>query len=590
MKFKGTLWLSVVFLATALYFFFVDLPGEEKKILSEKILLFNKNDVQEMVIEKKDQTQVLKRNDSGWEILQPVQSLANNAAVEDILSNLEDARFTRSFDQDPSSDLASYGLKEPVLKVTLKMKNREEKTLLFGDDTPIGSFMYLKRADQPKILVTPLSRWQVDLTLYKLRDKTLLHFSPEDVTKVQLKHGDESFQFIKKGDKDWLFETGAVTGVGLPHMIKLVLDTVDLNPVVTFIEESATDLKPYGLDHPAITVTFFTRDGEPPQTLMIGNKRKEEGEEEDEFYAKTNRAPNVFTVHKKIMEFLTLEGLDFLDRTLMSVDPTKVTQIHLKSENGEIRVFRDEKEHRLWKISMPIQTAADQVAVASLAERLHNARIRNYVKDPAKDIKTYGLDKPQKEITVLSGENSSSSLKIGKKTKDGKQYYVFWPRSPSVITLVTAQFVQKVFPSLHDLRLKKLLVFKSDDVGKIRVQYANRTFELEKKGQNWNLLQPTKIEKISDSIGPSIALTLQLLEFDSLIESPLARKVTGLDKPTVTVTVWSHTNRKLGTVLVGKLIKGKKLFYAQVKDKPSLYRIPANFLEQLRDSLQEVSS
>ena len=588
MKFKGTLWLSMVFLATVLYLFFVDIPGDEKKTLSEKILSFKKNDVREMVIEKKDQTQVLKRNDRGWEILQPVQSRANGAAVEQILSNLKDARFTRSFDQD--SDLAAYGLKEPILKITLKMKNREEKALLFGDDTPIGSFMYLKRAGQPQILVTPLSRWQVDKTLYELRDKTLLYFSPADVTKVQLKRRDESFQFIKKDDGTWLFQTGAVTGPGLPHMIKLVLDTVHLNPVVTFIEETPTDLKPYGLDHPAITITIFTRNGKSPQSLMIGNNRKEENAEEDEFYAKTDRAANVFTVHKKIMEFVTLQGLDFLDRTLMSVDPVKVTQVRLKSQGGEIRVSRNKAEHNLWKISMPVQTAADQIMVASLVERLRDAKIRNYIENPEKDAKAYGLRPPQKEITVFSGDNPSSSLKIGEKTKDGKHYYVSWPRNPSVIALVSARFVQKIFPGIHDLRLKKLLAFKTDDVGKVQVQYANRTFELEKKGQNWSLLQPTKVAKISDSIGPSIALALQLLEFDSLVEPALGRKATGLDKPTVAVSIWSHARRELGTVLIGKPIQGKNLFYAQVKGKPALYRIPALFLEQLRESLQEVSS
>ena len=59
MKFKGTASLVVVFLILGVYYFFVDLPGEKKKLqqkeIAGKVLPFKNEDVREFSLDKKDQ-------------------------------------------------------------------------------------------------------------------------------------------------------------------------------------------------------------------------------------------------------------------------------------------------------------------------------------------------------------------------------------------------------------------------------------------------------------------------------------------------------------------------------------------------------
>ena len=66
MKFKGTVWMVVAFLGIVLYYYLVDIPAEKKqseeKERAEKILFFETDQVEEFILEKKDETFHKQRN------------------------------------------------------------------------------------------------------------------------------------------------------------------------------------------------------------------------------------------------------------------------------------------------------------------------------------------------------------------------------------------------------------------------------------------------------------------------------------------------------------------------------------------------
>ena len=57
MKFKGTVWMAALFLGIVLYYYLVDIPAEkrqlEEKERAGKIFLFEKDQVEEFILEKK---------------------------------------------------------------------------------------------------------------------------------------------------------------------------------------------------------------------------------------------------------------------------------------------------------------------------------------------------------------------------------------------------------------------------------------------------------------------------------------------------------------------------------------------------------
>ena len=153
---------------------------------------------------------------------------------------------------------------------------------------------------------------------------------------------------------------------------------------------------------------------------------------------------------------------------------------------------------------------------------------------------------------------------------------------PTIFTLST-ETTNKIFRSLHELRNKKLLTFKMDDVTKITIQYPDKTFELERTGENWSLLQPEPIKKIKPFVGKDILWALNNLEFDEIGGSAEA----GIDPPTAKITIADKQDKILGTLLIGKQTADNSLYYARIEGDPATYRIKERFLSEIPANLDK---
>ena len=83
MKFKGTAGMMTVFLGLVVYYFFVDLPTEKKKVkekeIAGKVLYFKIADIEEFSLIKNEETITLQQTkDSTWRISQPLKAAGDN--------------------------------------------------------------------------------------------------------------------------------------------------------------------------------------------------------------------------------------------------------------------------------------------------------------------------------------------------------------------------------------------------------------------------------------------------------------------------------------------------------------------------------
>ena len=181
MKFKGTASLMVVFLILGVYYFFVDLPGEKKKLqqkeIAGKVLPFKNEDVKEFSLDKKDQNITLVQNRNKiWNLSQPLKAVGDIPAAEKFLTDLANLEKSRVVDNNPKN-LSQYGLETATFKIRLKFKDGREETLLLGDNSPIGGSIYLKLESNPVILLAATSKTNFDKSVYDFRDKTIFNFS-----------------------------------------------------------------------------------------------------------------------------------------------------------------------------------------------------------------------------------------------------------------------------------------------------------------------------------------------------------------------------------------------------------------------------
>lgn len=581
MKFKGTIWMAAVLIGIVLYYYLVDVPAEKKqreeKERAEKILLFETDQVEEFRIINKDQVLHLKRKDpSGWELLEPVKAQADPKTAASFLSKLQSARYSRTV-EDSAKDLAVYGLKEPSLTLHLQLKEQGQKTLLVGDDHPMNQNLYVKRSDENKVLLATLKRADLDKSLFDLRDKSLLNFKEEEIAEIKFQIDGKSFQ-LTRNNEQWKIDDDAK---GDSDEIKGFLKRVKNFTVKKFIDENPESLTKYGLDAPSKRLTLETAGESKPMTLLIGSKLENEG-----FYGKVESAKNVVLFGSQLVETLSKKPVDFISKVLFEFQRDKISQIELRTKNEEILITRSKQDASKWSLEKPVESSADSATVSSLLLDLRDARVVEFVKTSVKTPALFGLGDPQKVLTVHIEGEKSWALKIGNKSSDEK--HVFASRTgDSTVFMIASDTVDKLFRSLHDLKNKKLLSFVKDEVEKILVEYPDKAFELQKRGNDWHLTRPEKIAKVKGFIGNDILWSLNSLEYESIVSPPLDNKASGLETPTVSVTIWKGKDQKAGRIVVGKKTGDKAEHFARVDGASDLYTIKDRLLESLPKDLQK---
>jgi hypothetical protein len=582
MKFKGTVWMAALFLGIVLYYYLVDIPAEkrqlEEKERAGKIFLFEKDQVEEFILGKKDIALHLKRNSQNdWELLKPVQANADADTVFAFLSFLHSARFSRVVEDSPK-DFSVYGLKEPSMTITLQLQGSDKKTLFVGDDHPMNKYLYVQREGEDKVLLAGDSREALDKSLFDFRDKGLLKFKGEDIVGIEFQNDGESFSLGMQNDQ-WEIIDGEKTKADADE-IKNFLKLVDKFKVKKFLHENPDSLASYGLDKPSARLTLKTGKEDGALTLLVGEKKENEG-----YYGKVENAQNIVLLGNQLIKTLSKKTVDFMPKTLLEFKQESVSKIHLKT--GEENIVLGRNKEGGWKIIKPIEAIADLSTVNSLLFDLKAARVQEYVKTSKKAPELFGLDSQKKVLTVDFAEGESWVLELGNQSSDGQHIFGRRAGEASIFTL-GLDTTEKIFRSLHDLKNKKLLHFEKDAVEKISLEYPDKIFELQKSDEDWSLTKPEKIKTVQGFIGKDILWSLNSLEYESIVEPALADEDTGLNQPAVTVSVWAGDDSKVaGKVTVGKKVENEAQYFARVEGDPNLYRVKARLFESLPKEVQK---
>ena len=576
MKFQGTAMMSAVFLSLGLYYFFVDLPAGQKeeaeKERSEKILPLEVEQVLEFSLTGTGDPIALKRKaPHSWKLIRPLSASGDSAEVETFLSEIENLKKTRVVEENPK-DLSIYGLSAPLLKIHFKFENKKEETLLFGDESPMGGNLYIKRESHPAVMMAPASRSQFEKSVYNFRDKTLLNFSTGTIKHIQIISEKKNLELKKKGDV-WEI-SGDVDAQGDKDAIMNFLQSIQFSRVREFVDENPDSLEPYGLNPPALKLILESEQGEI-HTLYLGNPKGEKG-----YFGKINDSKNIVLVDPKLFDALSQKAVEFLDKTLLAFEEKEILELSLRSKNETLRMVRGESNH--WDILSPVKTNADLSTINSLLFDLKEARIAEFIKISLDIPKTFGLDAPRKSFSLKMKDGKTWTLQLGNETSDGQQ--VFANRSgESTVFSISKEAVNKLFRSLHDLRNKKLLEFKNDEVNKILIKTSDKLFELRKKESEWHLEKPEQIK--TGHIGRDLIWTLKGLEFNSIVTPPLSENLAGLDAPLFTISLWKNAQEEIATLTVGKLFEPEQEYVVQTGNRQ--YRVKHKFLGSIPLNLKK---
>jgi hypothetical protein len=145
----------------------------------------------------------LQRKDGKWEMVQPKPLPADQDAVSSMLSNLTSLNADKVI-EEKAADLKAYGLDDPTLDIQVTRKDGKSDHLLVGDDTPTGSGAYAKLANDPRVFsIASFVKSSLDKTPNDLRDKRLLRFDSDKLSRVELQAKGQTFEFGKNASGEW---------------------------------------------------------------------------------------------------------------------------------------------------------------------------------------------------------------------------------------------------------------------------------------------------------------------------------------------------------------------------------------------------
>jgi hypothetical protein len=310
----------------------------------------------------------LHKIDGVWRLTQPVQALADTAAVDAILAQLKTVKREDMIDEK-ASDLRKYGLDAPSGAVTFKPASGSAKAqaLFFGADNFDGSKAYGMVDGQPQVFLTLLS---AKTALLKdsdgLRDKSLLSFDPGQVTALRSSVGG-GFVVDKGKDGAWQVHQGARLEPAKADQVQGWIEALQGLKGDSVAEESVKNPSKYGLGAARIEIDL---QGKPPLVLQKGSL-KDKG---PAFFGRVVGQPQAWVLPGTAAATLTKAGATLMDLQAFAFQPGLVQRFTLWQAGVTLTARRGPDFKWSWDPAQPASkppfSFEDFVAKMGGAERL----------------------------------------------------------------------------------------------------------------------------------------------------------------------------------------------------------------------------
>ncbi len=453
MNLRGTyVLLGLVVLALVVLAGYVMFTGDDKPPVSTEGYLLKsfravnvkKEDVTSVEIERPGLTPdkvAFTRTEKGWQMTAPSKARADSDAIEDLVNGLLSAKSEKSADIGPN--LASHGLDNPPVKVTLRTKDLSD-TIALGNVTIGGdqAVVYVTTSDRPdKAQAAKKSTFRA---LFKVKPpenattagqlvKEMREFRPvrllgvgladptSQVLSAAVREGDDQLAVFKDGDT-WRFREPKDFGDAIVEpdgpgidpkesktaiaSVRQLLNTMmDVRPGThEQLHEGIENLAKFGLGPNAKPMQLdFSRADGTQETVYVGEPVKDD--KVDRFYARHEGDLVVAEVNATAVRDLqrALKAKHLLrDRTVLKLAPNRIDAIDILT-NGETIALRFANGQ--WKIYESNGTGrpARKEAVDQLLGRLTARQLATGFPSPAIPEDKRGFAKPTAEVKLWEG-------------------------------------------------------------------------------------------------------------------------------------------------------------------------------------------
>jgi hypothetical protein len=295
-------------------------PEKSPTDTSTKLLTIPADQFQEIRIKKLTETQDLKLVDGKWRIVEPKPLAADQDSVTSMVTSLSALTADKTIDDNPS-DLSSFGLTTPTLDITITKKDGKTAGVLVGDATPTNSGNYAKLSDSPKVYtIASYVKTGLDKSDNDLRDKRLMTFDSDKITRVVLAAKGTPVEFGKNAQNEWQILKPSPLRADATQVDSLVSKLKDAKMDAIVSDEDAKKAAA-GFASGTRVALATVSDSKGDQTLEV-HKDKDKN-----YYAKGSAVEGIYKIGSDIGDALDKGIDDFRNKKLYDFgfsDPSKI--------------------------------------------------------------------------------------------------------------------------------------------------------------------------------------------------------------------------------------------------------------------------
>lgn len=411
MRLKNSIILVVIFILLGAYVYFVEIKKHEKdeqvKQESKKVFTLVKDSITSLYFKNKNGEFSLKKVNNEWKINNPLETEADNSTINSMLTSLSNAEKDKIFTVD-LTELSNFGLSKSADVVKIITSVGEVDSILLGDDTPVGSYVFSYKSDSTVFTINKSVKTTFDKKLFDIRDRNILHFQRGDVRTITLNKQSEKYEFQKEGASDWRIvniERPADNG-----KISSLLSKLENNKVKSFVDEEETQLNKFGLHKPAFQVDLLLGPEKGQKRLFVSNKI------DGKYYAKDDSRKPIFEVDSFLVKDIDQKLEDFRSKDFADFERSEVNKIIIQYQDTVITCLKDTSSN--WYLEDTTRHNIKSSEVNSFFSNLDFANISEFVKDGKFNAAYYGFDKPSVELSLFKDDELIFHAILGKIIND----------------------------------------------------------------------------------------------------------------------------------------------------------------------------
>jgi hypothetical protein len=366
--------------------------------------------------------------DKKWTLQKPVVARASEPDVQALLNKILALRVV-DFVTDAASNLSQYGLTSPSSTLSVTVQPQEELLLQIGSAVPSKPDQVYAQMLTSNSVFT-LTKSSVDDLLRALpsvRDRHILPFDAATATGLSFSIGKKNGEV--RNQKGLWNAVGMAAGradVGKVTDLLTRLSQLETTPT---IKDSATDLKPFGLDKPQGKIVVQSRGASQPLTLLIGK------DENKLLYVRNSTEPFIYSVADNAFDFLPDNNLALRDGRAINLQLSLVKSMTITAPPAPAIVLT-RSQGGTWTASNVKDRMVDSVKADMQASLFCQLQAKNWL-GPV--VPAYGLSKPVLTLEMKTAQGKPVVLRIGAALPNG-DHVASLQGEPTIFTVTDADY------------------------------------------------------------------------------------------------------------------------------------------------------